>query len=425
MKKIIMTASLAALGAVSLQAAYAPGLSATERSKPWSVAATLRGFYDDNYTTSPEKRANPLLGTARSSFGMEFSPSVSLNLPMDQTLISLSYQYGLRYYEDRKDNSLDQSHQFNAKLDHKFTENYRLDLSDSFVIAQEPALMDPGQTTVPLRLKGDNIRNTGTAKFSAEITRLFGVELGYSNSYYNYDNDIYAGLLNRMEHLITFDTRWHVLPKTVAILGYQYGIIDYDSDKSIDASAVGGTAGTTVASKIKNNTSHYAYVGADQTINSKLNASVRLGGQFTEYQNAKSLSGGKLKDDSTIPYADANVTYAYTTGSYAQLGVKHSRMATDVLALDQEATTIYGTINHQITSKLTGSLMGQVQNSSFNQGPYNNTEDNYFVLGANLSYAINQYLSTEVGYNFDRLDSDIQDRSFTRNRVYLGLRASY
>jgi hypothetical protein len=166
-------------------------------------------------------------------------------------------------------------------------------------------------------------------------------------------------------------------------------------------------------------------VGVDQTINSKLSASARLGGQFTEYQNAKSLSGGKINDDSTIPYADANVTYAYTTGSYAQLGVKHSRMATDILALDQEATTVYGSINHQITAKLMGSVMGQLQNSSFNQGPYNNREDNYFVVGLNLTYTINQYLAAEAGYNFDRLDSDIQDRSFTRNRVYLGLRASY
>ncbi len=424
MKKIIMTASLAALGAVSLQAAYAPGLSATERSKPWSVAASLRGFYDDNYTTSPETRSNPALGTARSSYGMEISPSASLNLPLDQTLISLSYQYSMRYYEDRKDNKADHSHQFNAHLNHAFTENYRLDLNDSFVIAQEPALMaGDGPVAIPLRLNGNNIRNTAAAKFQAEITRLFGIELGYSNSLYDYDNEVYAGLLNRMEHLITFDTRWHLLPKTVGILGYQYGMVNYDDKKTIDASAYGAPG--TVNSKIRDNRSHYAYVGVDQTINSKLSASARVGGQFTEYQNAKSLSGGKLNDDSTIPYADANVTYAYTTGSYAQLGIKHSRMATDILALDQEATTVYGSINHQITAKLMGSVMGQLQNSSFNQGPYNSREDNYFVVGLNLTYTINQYLAAEAGYNFDRLDSDIQDRSFTRNRVYLGLRASY
>jgi outer membrane scaffolding protein for murein synthesis (MipA/OmpV family) len=43
----------------------------------------------------------------------------------------------------------------------------------------------------------------------------------------------------------------------------------------------------------------------------------------------------------------------------------------------------------------------------------------------NLEYRFNPNWSTEVGYNFDRLDSDLRDRSFTRNRVYAGVRATY
>jgi hypothetical protein len=30
-----------------------------------------------------------------------------------------------------------------------------------------------------------------------------------------------------------------------------------------------------------------------------------------------------------------------------------------------------------------------------------------------------------LGYNYDRLDSDLAFRSFTRNRVYFGVRATY
>ena len=52
MKKIIASASLAALGAASVQAAYAPGLSPQEKSKAWTISGTLRGFYDDNPTLS-------------------------------------------------------------------------------------------------------------------------------------------------------------------------------------------------------------------------------------------------------------------------------------------------------------------------------------------------------------------------------------
>jgi hypothetical protein len=51
--------------------------------------------------------------------------------------------------------------------------------------------------------------------------------------------------------------------------------------------------------------------------------------------------------------------------------------------------------------------------------------DNYYGFGANLTYQINQYWSTEGGYNFDRLDSDQPVRSFSRNRVYVGVRATF
>jgi hypothetical protein len=53
------------------------------------------------------------------------------------------------------------------------------------------------------------------------------------------------------------------------------------------------------------------------------------------------------------------------------------------------------------------------------------------VAGVNLDYLISQHLSAEVGYAFDLLSSDVDDyfaddvRGFSRNRVYLGLRARF
>ena len=51
MKKIIASVGLVAAGAASVQAQYAPGLTSQEMTKPWSLSASLRGFYDDNYLT--------------------------------------------------------------------------------------------------------------------------------------------------------------------------------------------------------------------------------------------------------------------------------------------------------------------------------------------------------------------------------------
>ena len=142
MKKIIASAGLVAFGAAGLQAAYAPGLSSLETSKPWSISATLRGFYDDNYNTAPSG-PNKL-----DSFGFEVTPKVGLNLPLEQTYIGLRYIYDLKYFEDRPKNNYDQTHEFEAVLSHTFSERYSVDLSDSFVLAQEPELLSSSPALV-------------------------------------------------------------------------------------------------------------------------------------------------------------------------------------------------------------------------------------------------------------------------------------
>src|SRR5271156_5849545 len=94
-KLFIISMGLAAAGTTSLQAAYAPDLNSMETSKIWSVAGTLRGFYDDNYSTSPN-------GQKQGSGGFEVSPSLQLSVPLQQTELAVKYTYGLYYYQARQ-----------------------------------------------------------------------------------------------------------------------------------------------------------------------------------------------------------------------------------------------------------------------------------------------------------------------------------
>jgi uncharacterized protein (PEP-CTERM system associated) len=109
------------------------------------------------------------------------------------------------------------------------------------------------------------------------------------------------------------------------------------------------------------------------------------------------------------------------------VGARHSRIATDASALDQENTTAYGSFNYRVLPPLTASLIGQYQYNTFENGSlsFRDKSENFWLLGLNLTYEINRFLAAEAGYNYDRLDSDLGFRSFTRNRVYVGLRASY
>lgn len=411
MNKIIASASLVTLGVASLNAAYAPGLTPAQSSKPWNVSAVLRGFYDDNYTTLKDS-------LAEETFGIEVRPSVGLNLVLDQTTIGLTYTYGLKYYEDSDE--VDHAHDIALKVSHAFSEQTKFDLSNTFSVAQEPQIDDPVLAT-PLRSEGDYIRNSARAMLSLEVSELLGFELAYANYFYDYDDEgvgSYSSLLDRMEHFFTLDSRWTVSPTTVGVVGYRYSITDYTGDDAILAPVPPFFPG--YFPDDRDNTSHYAYVGADQTFNPNLTGSLRVGAQFVDYD-----SGG----DDTSPYVDASLTYRYLPGSTFQLGARHQHSSTDVVAQDQQATSVYASINHRITSNLTGTLYGRYQKSNFDNtvvgGVSSDFSEDFYSVAAYLTYKLNEFVSLEGGYTFDNLDSDNADRAYERNRVYAGVRAAF
>src|SRR6516162_5826204 len=150
MKKLFVSAGLVALGAAHLHAAdeYAPDVTAMDASRIWSVSGTLRGFYDNNYTTAP---------TPAYSWGWEFSPSVSLILPLQQTEIGLRYTYGLYWYQSRSRqgaNPIDQTHSLNLWIDHAFSETWEAKVQDAFIYARVARLLARGP--FPYRLKTTN-----------------------------------------------------------------------------------------------------------------------------------------------------------------------------------------------------------------------------------------------------------------------------
>jgi hypothetical protein len=424
MKKIIASASLAALSAASVQAAYAPGLSPQEKSKAWVLSGTLRGFYDDNPTAS-------IKADKQESWGLELSPSLAVNLALDQTLIGFNYTYGLRWYEARENDSADHTHRVSLKVNHAFTERYKLDVSDTFNYGQEAELQGiVSNPTGTLRNELSYSHNNGRIAFTAEMSPVLGLVAEYQNDYWSYQqegNGSLSAALDRLEHLGSITARWQAEPNTVGLLSYQFGMVNHTSDESLFVGVPISTPGANP--EVRDATSHTISVGAEQTFTSQLTAQARLGAQFTDYPNALAT-----QDDSVVnPYADASATWTYNPGSYMQLGVRHQRNQTDVVqgtagttpVQDQESTGVYGVVNHRIGPNLTGSLLGQFQHSSFRGGGISGMVDLLGAVGVNLAYQVNQFLTAEAGYNFDRLDSDLVGRSYSRNRIYFGIRATY
>src|SRR5205807_5361648 len=132
------------------------------------------------------------------------------------------------------------------------------------------------------------------------------------------------------------------------------------------------------------------------------------------------------------PYAMVNLHWTYAPESYVEAGLSHDLNTTDEISVsgdsftrNAESTVVFVTLNHRITPKLIGSLTGQFQNSTFNGGQVDGESERYFLVGLNLEYRFNPNFSGHIGYNYDRVDSDVSDRSFDRNRVYIGVTALY
>jgi hypothetical protein len=456
MKRIVASVGLVAVGASGLHAALLPSMTA-ESGKPWSVSATLRGFYDSNFNTVSDNQVLPT-GYSKSTFGYEVSPAIQFSFPMEQTTLSFGYVYSLKWYENAILNTandhIDQTSEFNLSLNHAFSERYSVNVKDSFALGQEPDMLRAGNTYSSFQyVSGDNMRNFGSIDFLAQLTPEFGLQLGYANTWYNYADDepstsvnangdlvvsapSNAGVLNELDNLVHLDGRYQLAPQTVGIVGYQFRDTIYTAGQQIGAYI--NPAGQTVRvySDQRDAMSHYGYLGVDHNFRPDLTGSIKAGARYTDYYNDPS------SQNDVAPYGQLSLSYTYLPESYVQVGAVYDYSSTSAFSIDPtngdltqnaNAMTVFLALRHRIMPKLYGTLDFQWQNSKYYGGSLNNQTTDYYLVGLNLQYRFTPNFSAEIGYNYDQAVSDVDSSnvnnpftpSYNRNRVYIGVTGSY
>ncbi len=306
MNKFAASLGLVALGTTALHAVEATALNTMQQSKPWSVAASLRGFYDDNINTSQVEV---------DSFGIEISPSVDFGLAGEQTSFNLGYQLSARWYDTAPfggEDNWDLTHIFDGALTHTFSPRVDMRIQNSFAIGQEPDILRDSASNQ--RIDGNNLVNFGSIFFNIEVTELMGLSVGYRNSYFNYDDPSNAALLNRIENRFTIDSRWKLQPKTTGIVGYTYGQTLYTGDAPI---------GVGIMSDYRNVRSHRMYVGAEHSFTPTLSGVLKAGAEFLDYY------GNPNGDNQWSPYVEGTVRYQYRSTTSMDLGFQYSHSAAD------------------------------------------------------------------------------------------------
>jgi len=428
MKKLICAA-----GVLSLGGAYVAVQAAEGEPKAWSLGLSAQGFYDDNINTQPNGPGKV------GSWGTLITPSAGYNQSWDQTSLDLAGSYGAYYFADTKGQlagNWSQTANVNVGVDHTFNPRLTLDINDNFSVFQNASQVLLGQTG---RLNGNNFNNVGSVNLSAELSNRFSLVVGYENDLFRFQSDQYAALLDRIENYGRLDLRYLVTPKTVAVVGTKSGNLSYDRNLGLQNYAVAPNSTTNPSSGLKNNDSYFVYGGFDHSFAPSLAGSLRAGAQIQEFYNYNSgyyqaLPAGSGLGTQVNPYVDVNLKYGFTAGSSAVIGVIHRANPSDVSGqpingvftptLQQVSTALYTSVNHAITSKLSGSLLGSFQNSQY-VGGYSGYVEDWWSVGATASYQVVRNLAVTVSYYYDLLNSQVPGRQYDRNRVFFGLSASY
>jgi len=381
------------------------------------------------------------------SAGVEVKPEVRFGLPGEQTSFNVGYAFSAKFYDKdfggRADNT-DYTHVFDMDFAHVFSPRFDMSVDESFVIGQEPdILQDPAGVQ---RIDGDNMRNFAGINFNAAATQLLSFGFGYQNAFYNYDDEIptapggvpalnpgdfvlqpsNSGLLDRSEHKVRVDSNWTLTPATTGVLGYFYSQNIYTGDEVIRGFI--GVPGSQVLSDYRNSEGHTFYVGAQHLFTPTLSGYANVGAQYFSYYN------DPASESQWSPYAQGGLTYALQTTTTTDIGFRYERAASNEaggagqnFVRDTEQATLYGNLKHRIFSKLIGTLNGSINDSKYNGGGplVDNQHQLYFRVGVDLAYEFTRNFSGHIGYNYDKLESDLPGRDYDRNRVYLGLTAGF
>jgi len=367
--------------------------------KPYTITVGLRQEYDDNIFTTPNNE--------QGSFKTIVSPGFVFNYPMEMTLFSFSYNMGMTYYWDRPGDDLDFSHLVTARLNHKFSNRFQIDLREQFRFAQEA---EGRNGNAVQRFLGDGFTNTFTADGTAQWTERFSTITGYGNIIDRYDDPAVNLVNDQITHQVRQDFQLSVLPTTTAVAAYNYETTDY-------------TDGNAFATRDFDR--HRGTVGADHYILDNWLLTGRFGGEFVTYENNQ-------LDDRVNPYVDVSTAWTYLPGSRVRAGYNYATNLTDDgFAGSSEGHTLSLEIKHAITQKLSAgaNIRGLIQTNDRNVvlGAANNQDidENTLSIGVNVSYVINDYLSADAGYTYSGVSSDDATREYWRNQVYIGITGKY
>ena len=378
-----------------LLAVYAP-LPEQDQGKALTYRLGASVYHDSNIFGGASGEVSSMV--YNTAAGISFNSSVT-----DQTFVSLGYDLSIDHVVDRPDKQNLVNHSFTSRVAHSFSKVTNLDVSENYQISESPASLLNG---IPLAADQSAKNNQFSVQFATAAGEKCGVTFKYRNMDFAYDNAVLAVGLDRNEHLAGIEATYALLPETKLVGEYRYGQINY---------ATGGAT--------KDKSSNYLMAGVNYNPSEKTTISARGG--------AESRSR-KAQKDTTSPYAEFNINYAYAEGSYIS-GVYMYALeeASDTANFtDSKVNRFILTVQHHLSPLVvaSGSVThesSELQARADAPTPTKNLAESATRFGLALTWQPTKNWDIHATYDIDHTVSDNRDRNQDRTRFGVGAKFSF
>ena len=346
-----------------------------------------------------------------------FDLGTTYTLATTRTTLTVSADIGVSYYLDRPGRKYDVNGGLSLLYTYKLAPRLFLEASsyDAYVSegdfgasnltnfngAAINGVRTPG--TTDNNLDGDYFYTSDTLQLTYQLSPRVSLVTGYAIDAFAYDTSLYATIDDRIEQYFSEEFRLLLNPQLTLAVDYRFGYVDYFG---------------------VNNDSYtnFALAGADYVFSPRLRGSFRAGAEFREYPDQNT-------GNQTSPYAEATVTYSLARRAGVSLigryGIEEGGLTTDVTNSDTVRLGI--SYNQQITARISGYLSFYFTHSYFEtpSGAVINFNEDTYDVAVGLQYAITRNFSVEAGYTHTTVDSEIDTRSYDRDRVFGGVRVAF
>lgn len=373
-------------------AVYAP-VPEQDQGKALSVRLGALIGHDSNIFGSPTAEIDSVVYT--------FAPSISFNGSVtDQTFLSAGYDLKLDHFSDRPGDKTLDSHTLSARLAHQFSPGATIDLSDNYQIVKNPQSLLAG---VPVNTDQSFKSNQFNLRYSGAIGQKTNTVVKYRNVMFDYDNAALGANLDRVENLAGIELSYAFLPETKLVAEYRYLDVAYDS----------GGAG-------KDKDSHYFMAGADYSPSQEVTVTGRLGLENRSRQT---------QSDTTAPYAEFSLRYAYTEGSYLAAGYSYTleESSDTVRFTDSQVSRLFLNFEHKLSALVvaSGSFTYEPAQLQGRRGVAADIDEDTTRVGLGVNWLPNKNWLVGASVDLDRVSSDDFNRDQDRTRFGVNARYSF